>query len=283
MKQFKSYSIITIGAILVALSIEYFFAPNNLAAGGVTGAAIVINALADGKISIGALTFFINIFLFIAAFFIIGGKFGIKTIYATFSLSFFIWIIEKFFHPYAITHDLIIAAVFGSVIAAMGQAMVFNENASTGGTDILAKILEKFIHMDIGKALLCVDFLITLASAMVFGIDAGLYAMLSSICVGLLIDQFISGFNTCKSVFIMSSKCEEIKKFIIEELDRSCTFLYGKGGYTGKNSEILYAIVSRKQFIKLKKYIKETDKNAFITVSEVHEVLGEGFKSIDQD
>lgn len=281
-KDLKSYLIITFGIILVAISVEYFFAPNNLAAGGVTGAAIVINAVLP-NLSVGILTLIMNVTLFAVAFMFIDGNFGVKTIYASLGLSVILWIIEKFFNPIAITTDVMMATIFGTIISAIGMAIVFNENASTGGTDILAKILNKFFHLDIGKSLLIVDFVITFASAIVFGIDLGLYAILSVILLGILVDRFIEGFNSCKSIFIISEKNKEISQYIMKELDRGCTFLRSEGAYTKNESNVLYAVVSRNQFIKLKNYIKHIDQTAFIAVGEVHEVLGEGFKDIKQD
>lgn len=275
----KEYGIITIGIILVAISVEYFFAPNNLAAGGVTGAAIVLNALVP-KISVGASTFIMNGLLFIVAFMFIDGNFGVKTVYTSLGLSIIIWGIEKFLNPVAITKDLIIATIFGTLISAIGMAFVFNENASTGGTDILAKMLNKFFHLDIGKSLLIVDFIITFVSALVFGIDIGLYAILSVILLGVLVDKLIEGFKSCKNILIISKKNDEISKYIINVLGRGCTFFNATGGYTRKESNILYAVLSRNEFIKLKTAIKEIDSKAFITVGEVHEVLGEGFEDI---
>lgn len=280
LEKFKEYAIITFGIILVALSVEYFFVPNKIAAGGVTGAAIVINAVIP-TLSVGILTLVFNVALFVVAFLFIDGKFGVKTIYASLGLSIIIWFIEKFLNPIAVTNDLMMATVFGTLISAIGMAFVFNQNASTGGTDILAKILNKFFHLDIGKSLLVVDFVITFASILIFGINVGLYAMLSVILLGLIVDRLIEGFNVCKSVFIISKKNDEISKYIINTLDRGCTFLKGMGGYTCQENDVLYAVISRNQFIKLKKFIKEIDPQAFITVGEVHEVLGEGFKDID--
>lgn len=277
--KFKEYGIITFGIILVAFAIEYFYAPNNIAAGGVTGIAIILNAVIP-TLSIGVISLVLNGLLFIVAVIFIDGKFGVKTIYASLGLSVIIWAIEKFLNPVAITHDLMIATIFGALISAVGMALVFNENASTGGTDILAKMLNIFFHLEIGKSLLAVDFIITLVSALVFGVDVALYSMLSIILLGTLIDRVIEGFNACKSIFIISNNNYEISRYIIDTLDRGCTFLTGVGAYTGKENNILYAVLSRNEFIKLKKFIKETDPEAFITVGEVHEVLGEGFNDL---
>jgi len=278
----KEYTLITLGIILVAIGVEYFYSPNNVAAGGVTGAAIVLNAIFP-RLSVGFITLAVNSILFLVSFSFIGGNFGGKTIYASLGLSVIIWIIERFLNPVAITNDLLMATVFGTIISAIGMAIVFNENASTGGTDILAKILNKFFNLDIGKALLVVDFVITLASAIVFGIDTGLYAMLSVILLGILIDRFIEGFNACKSIFIMSNQNTEISEYIINELDRGCTLLKSIGAYTKKETSVIYAVLNRNEFIRLKKYIKDIDPNAFITVGEVHEVLGEGFGDIKKE
>lgn len=275
----KDYILITIGILLVAIAVEYLYAPNNLAAGGVTGLAIVINHYVPFA-STGTLVLVMNLILFIIAFIFIGGNFGAKTIYASFGLSLIMWIIEKFFNPQALTKDLIIAAIFGTFLSAIGMAIVFNTNASTGGTDIIAKILNKFFHVDIGKSLSSVDFIVTLLAAITFGLDAGLYALLSVILNGIAIDRVIEGFNTSKQVTIISRKNKDIGQFIMNELGRGCTFLRGVGGYTGKDTFIIYTVVGRTEFIKLREYIKGIDSKAFITVGEAHEVLGEGFKDI---
>lgn len=279
-KKITEYFFITIGIILVAISVEYFFIPNNLAAGGVTGLAIVINKFIP-NLNVSLITFIINMILFIVAFILIGGSFGEKTLFATIGLSIIMWIIEEFLSPYALTKDLIIATIFGTLISAIGMAIVFNNNASTGGTDILAKILNKFSHIDIGKALLIIDLFITLMAAITFGLDLGFYSMLSVIGLGITIDRIIDGFNTKKEILIMSSKVNEISNFILKELTRGCTYLKGVGAYTKKDINVIYTVLERKEFIKLKLFIKEIDPNAFISVREAYEVMGEGFMKIE--
>ncbi|MCI6189016.1 MAG: YitT family protein [Clostridium sp.] len=279
-KKITEYFFITMGIILVAISVEYFFIPNNLAAGGVTGLAIVINKFIP-NLNVSLITFIINMILFIIAFILIGGSFGEKTLFATIGLSIIMWIIEEFLSPYALTKDLIIATIFGTLISAIGMAIVFNNNASTGGTDILAKILNKFSHIDIGKALLIIDLFITLMAAITFGLDLGFYSMLSVIGLGITIDRIIDGFNTKKEILIMSPKVNEISNFILKELTRGCTYLKGVGAYTKKDINVIYTVLERKEFIKLKLFIKETDPNAFISVREAYEVMGEGFMKIE--
>ena len=275
------FALITMGLFLVAVSVVYFFEPNNIAAGGITGLAIVINHYIP-FISIGPLVLMMDAILFIVALIVLGAKFGAKTIYSSFLLSTSMWLMQTFI-PINITNDLILATIFGTLISAVGMAIVFNANASTGGTDIIAKILNKFFHIEIGKSLLIVDFLVTLLGAVTFGINIGLYGLLAVIINGVVIDNIIAGFKTKSEITIISEKNKEISKFILDDLERGCTFIKGIGGFTRKDTSILYTVLDRNEFIKLKNKIKEIDKNAFITVGEVHEVMGEGFMGIDED
>lgn len=279
-KGLKDYLWITFGIILVAIGFEYFLAPNDLAAGGVTGLAILVNHYIPA-LSNGLIVMIVNCILFVAAFLIIGGNFGAKTIYASFGLSLVMWFMEKFMNPYAITTDLIIATIFGTLISAIGMAIVFNSNSSTGGTDILAKLINKFFHIDIGKALLLVDLVITSFAAVVFGIDKGLYALVAVIGLGIIIDNLIEGLNTVKELKIITSKSEEVRRFILEDLERGCTFIPAVGGYKKHDIVIIYTVLGRNEFIKFKKFMKVEDPDAFITVNEVHEVVGEGFKDLN--
>ena len=278
---FKDFLLITIGILLVAISVVYFFEPNNIAAGGITGLAIVINHYIP-FISIGPLVLIMDVTLFVIALIVIGPKFGAKSIYCSFLLSTSMWVMQKFF-PFTITNDLMLATIFGTLIAAAGMAIVFNANASSGGTDIIAKILNKFFHFNIGKSLLMVDFLVTLLGAITFGINIGLYGLLSVIVNGVVIDKIIAGFKVKSEITIISNRNKEISQYILNDLERGCTFIKGVGGFTGKDTSLLYTVLDRSEFIKLKNHISSIDKNAFITVGEVHEVMGEGFKGIDED
>ena len=220
--------------------------------------------------------------LFVIALIVIGSKFGAKSIYCSLLLSTSMWVMQKFF-PFTITNDLMLATIFGTLIAAAGMAIVFNANASSGGTDIIAKILNKFFHFNIGKSLLMVDFLVTLLGAITFGIDIGLYGLLSVIVNGVVIDKIIAGFKVKSEITIISPKNKEISQYILNDLERGCTVIKGGGAFTGNDTSLLYTVLDRREFIKLKNHISSIDKNAFITVGEVHEVMGEGFKGIDED
>lgn len=285
-KTIKEYGLTTIGVLLLAFTTRFFLAPNKIACGGAIGIAIILQNFIP--LSVGTMTTILNVILFIIAFIIIGPQFGLKTIYATFALTGSLILMEhpinifgKYIDPnWAVTNDLMLAVVFGTLLSGIGMGLVFNQNASTGGTDIIAKIMTKFSSADIGKALLAVDFLIALGAGVVFEPEIGMYSLLSVIINGFTIDGVIGGLTRSKEVMIISKMNDEISRFITEELNRGCTLMDGKGGYSGIDTYILYTVVGRKEFIRLRNYIKEIDTKAFITINDVNEVLGEGFKSI---
>ena len=276
----KEYILITIGSVLVAVGIYYFLVPNNLAAGGVSGLAMVIGRFAPG-LPIGLMMLVMNIILFIIAFIALGSGFGAKTIYSSLSLSGIIWLMEKMFPiSRSLTGDMFIELIFGILISAIGMGIIFNQNASTGGTDIIAKIINKYLHVDIGKSLLLSDFSITLLAALAFDARTGMYALLGVVINGFVIDTVIEGLNVSKQVMIISTKPEEIKDFILNKLYRGATIYTAKGAYTDTDKQIITTTIGRKEVVKLKNFVKETDNKAFMTIIDAHETLGEGFKDI---
>ena len=275
MKKIREYALTTLGIVLTAIGLEYFLFPNDIAAGGVSGIALVINGITGWNISI--MVFILNIILFIVAFVVLGKGFGGKSLYATVILSVVMEIIEKVFNPVMLTENMFLASFFGSALLAMGSAIVFHQGASTGGTSILAAIISKFTPLGVGTALLLNDLIICLLAINVFGIDKGLFGFFSLILIGLLIDKFIDGFNTCKQVFIITSKADMVVNFINKDINRGCTVLNGKGGYTYSEVNIFYTLHSNNQYITLKKFITENNPEAFITVNDSKEVLGLGF------
>lgn len=277
MKKFREYAFITIGIALTAIALEYFFFPNDIASGGVSGIGLVVNSLTGLSTSI--VIFVLNILLFILAFFVLGKSFGGKSIYATIMLSVFMYIIENFFTPGILTDNMFLASFFGAGLLAMGAAIVFHEGASTGGTSIIAAIISKFTPLGIGTAVLITDSLVCLMAIGAFGVDKGLFGFFSVIMIGVLIDKFIDGFDTCKQVFIITNKEKLVSNYITKDINRGCTVLNGQGGFTGSDVKIIYTVLDTKQFITLKKFIKEKNPEAFITVNDSAEVLGEGFKS----
>ena len=275
MKKLKEYLLATIGVAIVVFGLEYFHFPNDIASGGMSGLALAINAIIP--ISISKFTLIGNIILFGLSFALIGGSFGVKSIYSTIVTSGLMWICETFLNPQPITDNLILATIFGSAIIAFGTAIVFNQDASTGGTSIIAKLINKFLHTPIGQALLITDFLISILAIYSFGVEKGLFGLLSVVLIGSLIDKFIAGINPVKQVFIITKDEELIADYINKEIIRGCTIIPSKGGYTKEDTSMIYSVLTSKQFIMLKKFVRDNDLDAFITVSESTEVLGKWF------
>ena len=272
-------SVITLGSLLTALGINLFLAPNKIAAGGVSGIAIILHYLI--KVPIGATMLVINVILFIMAFLILGRSFGLKSVYATVILSIFVDGLARIIPDSWAVQDLLLAVLFGDFLTGIGIAMVLSRDASTGGTDIIAMILTKFTGIDVGKTLLFVDFLVTLFAAISFGKIIGMYSLLAVIVNTTTIDYVLEGISTSFKVIVITMKGKKIAERTIKELNRGVTILEATGAYTGEKRDMLWIILKRpREIIKLRNIIKEEDPTAFMTVSHVREVLGKGFRRI---
>ncbi|KAB3536074.1 YitT family protein [Alkaliphilus pronyensis] len=274
---FKRFWLINLGIIIMSAGLYYFLIPADLAVGGVTGLAMVINKLVP-VIPIGILMLIANVILFIIAFLVIGKDFGGYTIYSSILLSSVIYLFEittPLEKP--LIDDIMINLIYGIIIQGIGMAIIFYQNASTGGTDIVAKIINRFTHIEIGKSLLMADFLIIILAIFTFGPRLALYALLGIGINALVIDKVIAGFNTKMKVVIISEKSDEINDYIINEIKRGTTLYYADGGYTKTKKTIVSTVVNKRQYIKIKKFAQVTDPKIFINVSFVQEVLGEGF------
>ena len=280
MKVLKEYLIITMGVVMVTFGLGFLFFPNEIASGGVSGLALVINKLFG--IETGTVMVVCNIVLFLLAFIFIGGNFGIKSMYAAFSLSIALSVLEKNNILVSFTDDLMLASIFGSALVALGNFIMLTPDATTGGTSITAKLLNKYLHIDFGKALLISDSIVIILAIYAFGVELALYGLLSVYLIGTLIDKFIDGLNVSKEVMIFTKEEEKISNYIMKDLDKGCTVFYGKGGYTKENNCVILTILSRRQFMNLKQFIRENDPNSFVTVNDTSEVLGKGFKSIHE-
>ncbi len=275
----KEYLIITLGVILVSCAVVYFYVPAHITGGGITGIAIILNYHLP-SLPIGMSMTIMNIILFVIGFLFIGGNFGAKTIYASFGVSGTMWLIEVVMKPQALTNDVLLSAIIGTLLLGTGLGIVFSQNASTGGTDIIAKILNKYFHWNLGKSMQAVDFIVVLFAAVTFGIATALYSVVCVLMNGVIIDKVLEGFTSVKAVMVFSNDNESIQNYIIKELDRGCTEFDGKGGYSGNKNSVVYSVMDRTQLIKLRTYIKKYHPDSFIIVSEAHEVLGKGFQNI---
>lgn len=288
----KDYTYILLGCILTALAIDIFLVPFKIAPGGLTGIATVVFHLTDGRFSIGLVILVINIPLFLIGIKHIGGNFFVKTIISTLLLSFFIDLFEphtnRFVEKYLLdisninsTANLMLYCIFGGAITGIGLGIVFRAGATTGGTDLAARILHKFLpKFSVGQILLFVDGVVVVFAAIAFqSVLLGLYAIVTIYITSKVIDAVLEGINYAKAVYIISDYSDEIAKRILNEVNRGVTGLDGTGMYTHSEKKVLMSVLERSQIPKVKKLVKEIDPNAFIVVSDVREVFGEGFSS----
>ncbi len=278
--QIMRFLMINVGVFIMALGIYLFLIPSNLAAGGVSGLSIVISHYIP-SLNIGFIILAINMILFVLAFIFIGKEFLGYTVYSSFLLSILIAgfeIVIPIKEP--LVNDLMLNIIYGMFTSSVGIAIVFYYNASTGGTDIIAKIINKYSGMPIGKALFLADAFVTLCAAVTFGIASGMYAFLGILINGFMIDKVISGFEERVKVEIISSNPEKITEFIKNDLDRGFTFVLGRGGYTSDEKRIINVILRRREYLRLLHFINSSDQGAFVIISNVHDVYGLGFKSL---
>jgi uncharacterized membrane-anchored protein YitT (DUF2179 family) len=269
-KIINEYLLIVLGCLLTALSFNLFFIPNQIAPGGLSGIATVLYYLF--RFPVGITTLVLNIPLFISGIRQLGGHFGIRTLLATILLSVFIDLVKV---P-ALTDDSLLAAIYGGFLMGLGLGIIFRMNATTGGTDLFAKIIHRhFPSISVAWVLFAVDFLVVLAAAIFLGPSRGLYAIVSLALSARVIDLVQEGLNTAKAFFIISDHSEAISQRIIEEMDRGVTILAGTGAYTGNPKSVILCVVSRTQITQVKGLINEVDPAAFVLVADVREVMGD--------
>ncbi|MFG6149797.1 YitT family protein [Halobacillus sp. B23F22_1] len=279
-KKLFSFLLMNLGAFAVAVNVHFFLSPNDLATGGVSGLSIVLNQLFP-EFTLGTIMILLNIVLFIVGFIFLGFQFGAKTIYASFALSFMVWGLETFFPmEQALSDDLLIQLIIGQIIAASGMALVFHQGASTGGTDIIAMILNKYFSVEVGKGVLFSDIAIATSSIFIFGPAVGMYAFFGVILNGLVIDYALQQFDNNKEVVIISRESEQVREFIVKNLGRGATIHFAKGAFNQEDKEVITTILNRRDYSKLKKYMLAVDEKAFITVHSMNEILGQNFKRL---
>lgn len=272
----KEYLFIAIGSFFVSIGVYYFMVPENLATGGISGLSIVLNNYIDIPISIINLS--LNLILFVLGFIFLGKEFGGKTIFSVIFISLFMYVMETFFpisNP--VTDEILLNLICGIVLSAIGLSIVFNQNASTGGTDIIAKILNKYFNMDMGKGLMTADVIVVVSSFFTYGAQTGIVGAFGWFLNGIVVNYFLDGFSVKNEVVIISKKHNEIKQYIFAKLDRGVTVYKAEGGYTNEEKDIIVTILDRREYYILKKQLKAIDPDVFVTVRTVQEVYGFGF------
>lgn len=275
----KHFSLLTISIVIMALGTYFFKFANNFTFGGITGLAVLI---ADyGIMSAADFTFIMNMILLLIGFVILGKSFGAKTAYCSILLSVLLSVFERVFPMSApLTDQPMLELCFAIALPSLGSAILFNIGGSSGGTDIIAMILKKYSSIDIGKALLATDILITVAGCFVFDIETGLYSFLGLAIRSFMIDNFIESFNLSKYFNVVCDDPEPICNFITHDLLRSATVCTAQGAFTGNDKYIIFTALNRMQALRLRNFIKENQPSAFILISNTSEIIGKGFHSI---
>ena len=268
----KEYIIVALACVVMAFNINYFFVGNKLAEGGVSGLSLIIHYLSN--IDVSYLYFALNIPLIILAYIFLGKNFLLKTLFATFILSVFLKVFASFSEP---LDDILLAAIFGGAINGIAIGIVFYAGGSTGGIDIIAKIINKYTGIPISRILLATDFIVLSIVAVIFGKVIFMYTLISLVISSKMIDIIQVGIYSAKGVTIITTKEDEIRRRIMEDTKRGITLIDAKGGYTQKEIGMLYCVVGQYQLIRVKTIVKEIDPSAFMIVADVHEVIGNGF------
>ena len=278
----SAYFWITVGSILYGFAFDWFYTPNLIGYGGITGVGQVVNAFIPA-IPIGMFVLVINIPLFILGWKFIGGHLLITSLYSmvlsSVAVDAFALIID--FQPM----DQMLAAVCGGALIGLSLGIIFAKGATTGGTDLIARLVKlKLPWISMGNMLLVIDTAVVVLVALAFGnLTTALYGFIAQVVCAYVTDMVLYGLDTAKVAYIISEKAHEISDSIVGQMDRGVTVLPGKGAYSGENKLVLMCAFKQRQIVALKRVVKEIDPSAFLIVCEAHEVLGEGFREYKQN
>ena len=273
----REYLLLTLGTFLVAAGVYFFKFPNSFNTGGVTGLAVILNAVFPA-VSSSMFASTINIAFLVLGFMVLDRNFGVRTVYCSVLFSAMLSGMECLW-PLAgpLTDEKMLELFFAVIFPSLGSAILFNMQSSTGGTDILAMLLKRFSNMDIGRALLYVDVLIAASTLYFVNIEAGLYSVLGLVLKSVVVDSVIESLNRRKSFIAVTSRPEEVCDFITHTLNRSATYWEGSGAYSHETKWVVLTALSRGQAVALRVYLKSADPHAFILVTNSSEIFGKGF------
>ena len=271
----RSCGIITLGAVIYALAFDWFVAPNQIAMGGVTGLAQIMNALVP-VLPVGVLSILVNVPLFLAGWRLLGGRLLVSSLYAMAVSSLAIDVIA-WMHTFP-PMDPILATLYGGAGMGVGLGLVFSQGATTGGTDIIGKLLKlKFPWLPIGKLVMIPDMVVVILAAVVFGtVNAALYGLIQMYLLSKVMDMILYGWDTSRVAYIITDRWEETVQGLLD-MNRGVTLLQGKGAYTGAEKQVLLVAFRQREIVPIKRMLREIDPKAFFIVCDAHEILGEGF------
>lgn len=272
----KKYIWIFFGSFLISAGLYFFLIQHDIAAGGVSGFSVVVSNIFP-VLSVGVTNAVLNVLIMSLGVIILGFDFAKKSIFASLVLSAFIIIFERIFPNVILTNDKIINIIFGAITMSLGLAIVFYNGSSTGGTDLIASVLNKLTGIPIHISMFLADFVVVISSMIVFGVELGLYAVLTIMIQSIGIDYFIQGFGRKIAILVISDKYEEINKLIISKHKKGVTLLKAEGGYSYDEKKVVMTVTPFRMYPKIREEIINVDKKAFIFTYQVSEVLGEGF------
>ena len=271
-----AYTQIILGCLLGALAYPMFLVPNSIAPGGITGIATILNHLFHTPVGLVSLLF--NVPLFILSYRSMGRLFVVRSLFATVLFSVLIDIVPV---P-AVTQDALLGSVFGGVMLGVALGLIFRGGATTGGSDMVARIIRKrFQHISTGMILLGLDFVVIVAAGFLIKVEYALYALISIYISSKLIDVVFEGFSRQKACYVISSQPELIRDEVMEKLSRGVTLFKAQGGYSGEERMVLLCLLSAQEVVQLKTIVRLTDEKAFLFITDAHEVLGEGFRKLE--
>lgn len=276
------YLWIVLGSAVYALGFVWFYMPNRIAYGGVTGIAQIINAI-FGWPSIGVIIILVNIPLFLAGWRLLGRRLLINSLLATALSSLFIDLISGLYTFSAM--EPLLACIYGGVSMGASLGLIFLQGATTGGTDIAARLLKLRVGwLPMGRIILILDLVVIVSAAAVFRqLDSALYGLVSLYISTLVMDGVLYGTDTAKVAYIISDHYQQIADAITRDMDRGVTILHGEGSWSGTEKKVLLCAFKKRQITELKRTVKELDPDAFLIVCEAHEVLGDGFRKYDKN
>ena len=268
----RDMAVITFATFIVAVAVFFFMMPNNLAIASIAGLAVVLQKFIP--LSVATISLIFNVGLLIIGFIFVGREFGGKTVYTSGILPIFVGIFEKLFPKYnGLTGDPFLDMICYIFIVSIGLSLLFNHNASSGGLDIIVKILNKYLHIDKGKAMSIAGMLVSLSAVFAYDTKTVVLSVLGTYLNGIILDYFLFGTNIKKKVCILSRKNEEIKKYILKNMHSGATLYKVIGAYNNEEHEEVVAIVNKREYGVLMQFIRRTDPDAFVTVSTINEVM----------
>lgn len=279
-KRISEFLQMSVGMVLLTVGVYFFKIPNGFSTGGVSGIGTLLGTLCP-QLSPATWISLINILLLLVGFVVLGRDTGAKTVYCSLLFSGLTSLCEWLVPLSApLTDQPFLELCYAILLTGCGSALAFNVGASSGGTDIVALILKKYSRLNVGKALLCTDFLIAAGAFYVFGIKAGLYSILGLFSKAFLVDGIIENINSCKYFVVITDHAAEVREYIIKEMHHGVTDSAVVGGYTHKERTMLHTVCRRGEAVRLRRRIREIDPHAFIIITTSNEIIGRGFRSV---